>query len=386
MIDNLINNTREKCVITNSNDIETIFILKDFPIFIGNTKQKIEDDLFSNMIFDISKKCGVIQLKNTINPNLIYSQYHSEAIGNVWENHNIKFSELLINLINNNNIKNVLEIGGSTAKLAKMILNNNNSVDTWTIVEPNIPKQNEIIDERINFISDFFKSELIREKYDLIIHSHTLEHMFNPNEFLNEINKCLITNGLQVFSVPNLLSYLKNRHPNILNFEHTIFLSEEIIDYLLLKNKFEILYKENYLEHSIFFVTKENQIISEPEIPNKYEEYKNMFNNYIEHYQMLISEINHKINQTNSDVYLFGGHVFSQFLISIGLNTEKIKYILDNSQMKNNTRLYGTNLIIKNPNDVDIKDNSIIILKVGNYKDEIISGLLSINPTIKFLE
>jgi SAM-dependent methyltransferase len=229
-----------------------------------------------------------------------------------------------------------------------MILNNNNSVNTWTIVEPNIPKQNEIIDERINFISDFFKSELIREKYDLIIHSHTLEHMFNPNEFLNEINKCLKTNGLQVFSVPNLLSYLKNRHPNILNFEHTIFLSEEIIDYLLLKNKFEILYKENYLEHSIFFVTKENQIISEPEIPNKYEEYKNMFNNYIEHYQMLISEINHKINQTNSDVYLFGGHVFSQFLISIGLNTEKIKYILDNSQMKNNTRLYGTNLIIKN--------------------------------------
>ena len=157
MTDNLINNTREKCVVTNSNDIEIIFILKDFPIFIGNTIQKIEDDLFSDMIFDISKKCGVIQLKNTINPNLIYSQYHSEAIGNVWENHHTKFSELLINLINNNNIKNILEIGGSTAKLAKMILNNNNSVDTWTIVEPNIPEQNEIIDKRINFISDFFK-------------------------------------------------------------------------------------------------------------------------------------------------------------------------------------------------------------------------------------
>ena len=75
MINNLIDSTRESCVITNSEEIETIFVLKDFPVFIGNTKQKIEDDLFSDMIFDISKECGVIQLKNTISPNLIYSQY-----------------------------------------------------------------------------------------------------------------------------------------------------------------------------------------------------------------------------------------------------------------------------------------------------------------------
>jgi 2-polyprenyl-3-methyl-5-hydroxy-6-metoxy-1,4-benzoquinol methylase len=386
MINNLIDTTRESCVITNSKNIETIFTLKDFPIFIGNTKQETKNDLFSDMIFDISKECGVIQIKNTINPNLIYSQYHSEAIGSVWENHHVKFSELLIKLINNHNIKNVLEIGGSTAKLAKIVLNKNETIKKWTIVEPNIPEQNESLDNRIEFISDFFKSDSIKEKYDLIIHSHTLEHMFNPNEFLSEINKCLLPNGLNVFSVPNLFSYLKNKHPNILNFEHTIFLTEEILDYILLKNKFETIEKEHYLEHSIFFTTRKNQNILEPKSPNKYEEYKTMFIDYINHYNNLINEINHEVSKTNNDVYLFGGHVFSQFLISMGLNTEKIKCILDNSLMKNNTRLYGTNLMIKNPNDVDIRNNSIIILKVGNYKDEITSGLLSINPSIKFLE
>jgi hypothetical protein len=86
--------------------------------------------------------------------------------------------------------------------------------------------------------------------------------------------------------------------------------------------------------------------------------------------------------ESNSDIYLFGAHVFSQFLISMGLNTEKIICVLDNSLIKNNTRLYGTNLTIKNPKEVNLKDNSIIILKVGNYRDEIISGLMSINSNI----
>ena len=386
MTNNLIDSVRESCVITDSKDIENLFTLNDFPIFIGNTTQKPEDDLFSDMIFDISKECGVVQLKVLINPNLIYSQYHSEAIGKVWDDHHTRFAELLSDLINSNDTRNILEIGGSTAKLAKMILKSNQSIKNWTIIEPNIPEQTEEIDNRISFISEFFNSNLLNEKYDLVIHSHTLEHMFNPNEFLSEVNKCLKTDGLHIFSFPNLYSYLEDLHPNILNFEHTIFLTEEILDYILVKNKFEILNKENYLKHSIFFTTKKNEDLLEPTIPNKYKEYKTMFTDYIKHYQELINEINEKINESDDDVYLFGGHVFSQFLISMGLNIDKIECILDNSLMKNNTRLYGTGLTIRNPKDVDIKDNSIVILKVGNYKDEIMSGLLSINPNIKFLE
>lgn len=385
MIDNLIDSIRESCVITNSRDIETLHTLKQFPIFIGNTKQDIGEDVFSDMIFDISKECGVIQLKNLINPNLIYSQYHSEAIGKVWEDHHTKFAELLSNLINNNSVKSILEVGGSTAKLAKLILDSNKAIESWTIVEPNIPEQSEAIDQRIDFISGFFDSSLLDREYDLIIHSHTLEHMFDPNKFLSEVNKCLKDGGLHIFSVPNLFSYLENNHPNILNFEHTIFLTEELLNYMLLKNKFEVLNREHYLEHSIFYATRKCEGLSEPVMPNKYEEYKAMFVDYIKYYENLINEINNQITTSNTDVYLFGGHVFSQFLISMGLDISKVKCILDNSLMKNNTRLYGTNLTIRNPKEVDIQDNSTIILKVGNYRDEIATGLLAINPTIKFL-
>jgi 2-polyprenyl-3-methyl-5-hydroxy-6-metoxy-1,4-benzoquinol methylase len=383
---NIINTIRESCVITNSKNLETLFTLENFPIYIGNTTEKEDTDLFSDMIFDISKECGVVQLKHTIDPNLIYSQYHSEAIGTTWDNHHNKFSELLSHYINENKIKNILEIGASNCRLANKILKENNIIKNWTVIEPNIPKQTQNTDERINFICDFFKSELIKEKYDLILHSHTLEHMYNPNNFLTEINESLKITGLHIFSVPNLFSYLEYNHLNILNFEHTIFLSEEIIDYLLLKNKFELVKKEKFEEHSIFYVTKKIDENTNPEVPNRYEKYKKMFLDYFQNNKKIINDINLILDNTNHDVYLFGGHIFSQFLISLGLKTEKIKFILDNSLLKHNTRLYGTNLIIKNPKKIEINDNSIIILKVGNYKNEIKSDLLKINQTLNFIE
>ena len=45
----------------------------------------------------------------------------------------------------------------------------------------------------------------------------------------------------------------------------------------------------------------------------------------------------------------FGAHIFSQYLIMLGLSTKNIKYILDNNKDKQNKRLYGTDLIVKSP-------------------------------------
>ncbi len=38
--------------------------------------------------------------------------------------------------------------------------------------------------------------------------------------------------------------WLENRFSNCLNFEHTLFLDENLIEYLLYKNRFQILVKK----------------------------------------------------------------------------------------------------------------------------------------------
>ncbi|MCW1376584.1 class I SAM-dependent methyltransferase, partial [Campylobacter jejuni] len=80
--------------------------------------------------------------------------------------------------------------------------------------------------------------------FDTITHSHTFEHIYNPHEFLEEISSALMGGGKMIFSLPNMEKWLENKFTNCLNFEHTIFLSENILEFLLQKHKFKIIQKQ----------------------------------------------------------------------------------------------------------------------------------------------
>ena len=82
---------------------------------------------------------------------------------------------------------------------------------------------------------------------------------------------------------------------------------------------------------------------------------------------------------------MFGGHVTSQFLISLGLDQNKIKYLLDNDPNKQEKRLYGTNLQIKSPSILKNYDNPVLILKNSFFDEEIRKQVLEINESIKIL-
>jgi len=383
----VILDTRKKSVVTGLENLNHLITIENFPAYIGNTVSPRIEDIHNDLIFDICKDSGIIQLRNTLDPNIVYPRYHSEAIGNVWAQHHVQLSKLIIDIIHKNpNLKNVIEVGGSNAGLSSLVLADSNTIHSWLIVDPNCSEGSTTIDSRIKFINEFFDPKIIKTNPDLIIHSHTLEHMYDPNDFLNSISKSIPAEGYQIFSVPNFYSYLKNKFINTLNFEHTLFLTEDIIDYLLEKNNLEILDKVYYLDHSIFYVTKKTKRQLNPILPNKYEEYKEMYLNCIDYYKNLVVELNNKMQDFDNEIYLFGGHVFSQFLINLGLNTKKIKCILDNSILKNNTRLYGCDLNIKLPGEAGISNGAAIILKVGAYKNEIVDTIKSINPNVLFWE
>lgn len=371
--------SRTKSVISGG-DVEEISSIENFPVFIGSTTDDISSDMSHNLTFDICKETGMIQLRDVVSSDIIYPKFHSEAIGKVWSEHHEKLSELIVKYSNN---KTILEIGGSDSRLATKTLDKNLNINKWLIVDPNL--KFEVNHDKLVYIEDFF-SDKIEEYFDMIVHSHTLEHMTDPKSFLESISKKIGNGNYHIFSVPNLFLYMKNKFSNVLNFEHTLFLTEDIIDYLLNLHDFEIEEKIYYSDHSIFYVTKKVDNLNKMNKINFYSEYKKMYEDLFNYYKNFVEEINLKIKDTDSDIYLFGGHIFSQYLISLGLNTKNIINIIDNSEIKNDQRLYGTNLTIKMPNKINFKDNSIVILKAGQYQNEIKNQLLDINKKITFYE
>jgi hypothetical protein len=88
----------------------------------------------------------------------------------------------------------------------------------------------------------------------------------------------------------------------------------------------------------------------------------------------------------NQKLYLFGAHVFSQYLISYGLNVKRIDCIIDNDFNKQGKRLYGTDFKVFSPKILSNDNDPVVILKAGVYNQEVKKDILeNINSNTSFL-
>jgi ubiquinone/menaquinone biosynthesis C-methylase UbiE len=377
-------NTRINNLLTNENTMEYLYTLKDFPVSLSCVPIDLNHNKTLDMIFEICKKTGIIQIKNAPSLQDIYIMPHNSSYGKVWNNLFDTFASILKKYIKNE--MNILEIGGGSLLLASKILTNN-KIKNYTVYEKNVTSK--YIDKRINIIDKYFtKDTIINEKYNFYIHSHVLEHIWNPCEFIESIGNNIETDCNHCFIVPNLKEILSKKYTNALDFEHNFFIIEEYIDIILHNNNFKILEKKYYLDHSIIYITKKikNTNLVLKSFPNLYIENKIIAMNFYNYHTDLIKKLNKQIDNFNGDVYLFGGTGFSIYLIVFGLKTDRIICILDNDTEKENKKVYGTNFIIKNPLIIKNKKNVAIIVKAANYQQEIEEQLYKLNSNILILK
>lgn len=370
---------REKSVVTKKNGLEHLQTIKDFPVFFGCTDKPEFTDLKCDMTWGIDKETGLVQLTELVPLEILYMEQHVDAIGKTWEGHNNNFSEYVLK----NKIGNIIEIGGGSGKVANIILEKDKDV-FYTVIEPN-PLFEET--DRLRVIKSFFKKDFDKnfDKNNTIIFSQLFEHVYDPEEFLKEINEFLPIKGRMIFAYPNLEYWFKNKFTNAINFEHTMLMTDYYVDYFLSKTGFKILDKFEYENHSHFYTVEKTDENIDFVLDNKYDYYKNMFLDFVKYHKDLVEQINNQIKE-DEQVFLFGGHIFSQFLIMYGLDTNKIINILDNSTLKQEKRLYGTNLTVKSPKILKNYKKPTVILKAGLYNEEIKKDILeNINNETRFI-
>lgn len=365
---------RNKCVVTESKNLKEVFTFKNFPIFMGcvDINDNAQDQFF-DMKWGVSEN-GVIQLMELLPLDILYYNHHTPGtVGKTWELHHKKFAEF----IKKSNPKNILEIGGATGKLVNHFISTDEEF-SWNIIEPSEQKSN---DSRVKFIRGFFEEFEFDQKFDAVVHSHLCEHVYEPHIFFRKINSVLDVGGVQYISIPNMKHWLSMGYLNTLNFEHTFYIDEHILEYILNQYGFEI-QEKNIDEHSIFIKaikTKKNKLSKEFD----FSYIQPMFNNYIQNLIDDVKFINKKLN--GEKFYLFGAHIFSQYLISMGICENQIINILDNDLNKQEKRMYGTSIIVKSPKCLSDIDSPKIVLRTGSYHNEIKKGIMEINKTAIFI-
>jgi len=355
---------RDNCVICGSN-IEKIMILGEMPVYMG-VSEKNEDYLFDDMIFSECINCKNIQLGRLLDPNIVYLRNHNvEIVGEMWRNHYYHFLDFIGDGIDR---KIVLEIGDPSAKIAKLT----DIYKKWIIVEKNTHLKST---EKIIFRQEFFDEEFhIEEKVDTIIHSHLLEHIYEPVDFFKKCRSILSDDGDIFFSIPNMSFFLENNYsPNsILHFEHTYYIDYNYVKIICERTGFRIIKTEYFKDHSVFFHLRKNSVKI---VEHKCERLSEKFSNLLEQHISKIDEIN-KIISNEDIVFIYGAHITSQFYIFNGLNNDKILGVLDNSASKINKYLYGTDLKTFSPEEIIRYERvTVIVSHMGIYVDEISKSL-----------
>ena len=374
--------TRSCCAVTGSKDLEPLHEVRRFPVFMGCVNLPASQDVVADMRWSISRSSGLIQLSSLIPLDVLYPEPHgSGGVGRLWDMHHKAFAKYLCRTAP----RAVLEIGGAHGILSREYKQFGKI--PWTILEPN-PSPVEGCDAR--YIKGFFGDIVtLDEPVDTLVHSHVFEHVYEPDEFMRHVSGFMEQGKHLVFSLPNLQRMLEKKYTNCINFEHTVFLTEPYIEYLLAKHGFRLTDKEYFLEnHSIFYTAVRDLSVTPVALqPNLYAENRQIYQEYVDYHEELISDLNHRVQAITASIYLFGAHIFSQYLIMNGLTTGRIINILDNDPSKQGRRLYGTGLLVESPSVLQGLISPVVILKAGIYNEEIKADILeNINDSVVFLD
>lgn len=349
-----------------------------FPVFMGCTSAPRAMDIHSDMFWLVNPSTGETSVLPLIDMSLVYLENHNEVVGETWIKHHELFGEYVSKYTKGDF---VYEIGGahgmasiSARKQAKNL--------QWSIHDINPIPVSGYVGEIIR--GEFNSQTVIQSrKFQTVIHSHTFEHVHDQLEFLRTINKNIEIGARHILSWPNMDGMLSKRNLSFLNFEHTKFLPLDRVLVMLEVSGFSIVDISYFGDHSIFIATEKVSSGNSMEIKSK--DLSAEFDAYCHSLLDQVKSLNAQINYFEGQIYLFGAHIFTQMLIAAGLDTSKIHSILDNAHHKSGKRLYGTDLEVQKPSEIQSNESSsdpvLIVAVVGEYFSEIKSQLKAINPS-----
>lgn len=372
---------RDDDVVTGADDLEPLYTFDRFPISMGTTEAPWESDVFAPMEWKISRSSGAIQLARLLPLDILYAESHGAGVaGAVWRRHHESFADFVAAFAP----RRVLEIGGGHGRLAAAY--SKLATAEWTILEPS-PWPTRA--DGVKYITGFFDSSFQPSgPLDAVVHSHVLEHIYNPRKFFADAGAILAPGQMMLFSVPNLERMLELGYTNTIHFEHTVLLGDSHIRTLAAYGGFEVVECKRFLDdHSLFYAARRRAApVSTQEPCRRRIDQRSLYASYIETHVVAARRLNNVLAKAPGPVYVFGAHVFAQYLFAFGLNSELVTGILDNDAGKLGRRLYGTRLCVASPDVLASAENPVVVVRAGAYGSEIRRQLREINSRVTIVD
>lgn len=229
--------TRKSCMICDRKIAAPVIKLPKFPLTEVYVDRRIDNNAgFVDQEFHLCERCGHGQIANIIDQNILYgscyktrtSTSHSAALAVDI------FLDFINGILKNRTVKSIFEIGCNDLYALEKL---RNKADVLYGVDPMLKGlENSYKDEKIKIIGDFFENVDVKGlgfKMDVVISSHTLEHVEEPKELIHSLLVSSSNNTTFFFQFPGLETLINDAHFDQIFHQHLNYFSLQSVLYLL---------------------------------------------------------------------------------------------------------------------------------------------------------
>jgi len=169
--------------------------------------------------------CGLLQLKQTVSRNILYSVYwYRSGTNNTMKKHLKVMVKEIMEVVKIKKPK-ILDIGCNDGTMLQMFPKNSLKIG----IDPSDISQGELSDFKL--ISDFFPStKLAGMKFDVVASIAMYYDVDDPVRFAKEVKKLLTQNGVWVLEVAYLPTMIKNNSYDTICHEHLLYFHLKVLE------------------------------------------------------------------------------------------------------------------------------------------------------------
>lgn len=383
---NKIWTTRELCRLCNNKNLQIFFKLNPTP----QANHFVKSHSIQEYIpLDIATchNCKHIQLMQILDCSYQYSNYvYVTSATNTMVNHIIKNIEIFLNRFNIKKNDNILEIGANDGTGIKFLINNgfHNSIG----IDPAININNNMLP----IICDFFgynilnNPNIIKNSYMLIYAFHCCAHIENLQEVFLTITNLLHDDGIFIMEVGYFYEVYKQHLFDTIYHEHIDYHTCTSMKHFCINNNlclFDAITNKIQSGSIQFYITKnQNMTISQNVFDLIKEEEKiELFNidnltNWKNKILLNNRDFNYIISSLINEgkiIYGYGASAKSTtFIHQYNLSNNQIKYIIDDSYLKQNLFTPGSNIPITSIDILNREKCDYLIILSWNFVDDIL--------------
>ena len=359
------------------------------PTFVSSNRNNVLSKIKVPQTLVLCRSCDLLQLKETVNPDLLYTNYfYRTSINDTMKKDLRGVVNSCLESVELKDNDFVVDIGANDCTMLSYFPENLKRIG----VEPAENIDWSHIDSSITIVNDYFsKSSLDRvlsnKKVKIITACAMFYDIDKPNDFVADVKEVLHLDGIWCIQLSYLPLMLGNMNFYDICNEHLEYYSLHTLQYLMQKNGLSIFHAEknnvNGGSIKVFITHSEKNIDTSKEFDNLYEEENKLNLHKVDTYLVFkdkMGDLKNKIsgyvkNEIKSGNLVIGlgastkGNMLLQFF---GINKEMLSYISERNPSKVGLRTLGTDIELVSEEYARKLNPSCMLVLPWYFKDEIV--------------